>query len=122
MDVWFGCGLRDFGVNKMKIYNVGDSDILSEYDIQYIKNYPFKVVFYWYSGGGYDGYGSLIGVNHDNCWLYHDMGHCSCYGPCDDLIGEFPYKTLQELQDSCSSELLKQVQPVIDMAKKHELV
>lgn len=40
------------------------------------------------------------------------MGHCSCYGPVDDI--EFSGKDKNELYDSCSDGLKAEVQCLFD--------
>jgi hypothetical protein len=44
----------------------------------------------------------------DGLWHYHSCGHCSCYGPLDNLVlGEG--RTLEELLQSCTKELREEL-------------
>jgi hypothetical protein len=59
-----------------------------------------KEIWYWYQDDCYDGRGTMI-LNMGNEYYYHDMGHCSCYGPID-YIHEF-----NEIDENQWSFLLK---------------
>ena len=39
---------------------------------------------YWYETGSYDGSGTAYAGNSDGEYWMTTLGHCSCYGPCDD--------------------------------------
>jgi len=43
-------------------------------------------VWYWYQTGSYDGQGGMV-LRKDGKWYFHDLGHCSCYGPMEELEG-----------------------------------
>lgn len=45
------------------------------------------------------------------------MGHCSCYGPTENIEFGNGFE-LEELYKTCTSELLKEVQPLFDEARK----
>ena len=58
--------------------------------------------WYWYCEGDWEGTGEMIGWLPNEClgispnlhldeaigWFYHNMGHCSCYGPTENFDNE----------------------------------
>ena len=97
---------------------------LEEYELEDLSKLGVEKAWYWYSHCCYEGSGHII------MWLYsfaegremwglHDMGHCSCYGPIDGvLVSADWYKSLDEMERACTPELLEQVAPLIEMARK----
>lgn len=57
-----------------------------------------RTIWYWYGYGAYEGSGNMVVLMQDGTWDWMDIGHCSCYGPTDqvDLKGE-KYKSLDSL-------------------------
>ena len=90
----------------MKILTLPDSEILdNDYELNGLRDYGVEVVAYNYTSMPYEGQGPLI-FRHNKLWKYHDMGHCSCYGPTDHIeYSQKGYKTLSELKEFMSSEL-----------------
>lgn len=77
-----------------KIVSLGP-DELSEYDLStncyskaededYVGKVKADVFIYWYENGGYDGSGIAV-WRHRGKWAYQWLGHCSCYGPLEDV-------------------------------------
>ena len=50
---------------------------------------------YDYYCEGYEGYGNCL-MYKEGKWYTCDMGHCSCYGPFDDLNLDKPYDSVEE--------------------------
>lgn len=74
-------------------FSVGP-DELHEYDWQDIRNQEnYQWVVYWYENGGYDGSGEMVALGNDGTLYYRNLGHCSCYGPCD---GDLRKTTVEE--------------------------
>jgi hypothetical protein len=63
-------------INLNKNYSIEDSDF---YRID------FDVLLYWYQYGDWEGRGFAIWRN-DGKWSYTSLGHCSCYGPTEDIV------------------------------------
>ena len=42
------------------------------------------VLMYFYDEGCYEGWGLAV-WRLDGKWMYHGLGHCSCYGPLDSI-------------------------------------
>ena len=61
-----------------KIYAVGVP--VGEYDLEKIARINFDLFVYSYERGSYDGSGFAI-WRVGGKWFYHELGHCSCYGP-----------------------------------------
>jgi len=97
-------------------YTYGDiCELENDYNFDLLKD--FDEVYYWYASAPYEGLGGLIGLLKGK-WYMHSMGHCSCYGPLEHLeINEQnAYYSLEELKNACSSDLLIEVAPLIEMA------
>lgn len=60
-------------------------DELGEYDFKDLERVGIVECWYSYSQVSYDGSGWLIGKSEDGLYVIQSLGHCSCYGPCDDV-------------------------------------
>jgi len=47
--------------------------------------YDIKKFIYWYWCKGYSGIGCAIFLDKNDKWHIIDLGHCSCFGPVEDL-------------------------------------
>lgn len=81
----------------MKIIPINTKDELDSYDIDRIKNLNPDVFIYSYENHGYEG--SRFAVwRKDKKWSYQELGHCSCYGPLEDLASSNNMKfTLKQI-------------------------
>jgi len=68
----------------MKLYSVG-TDVLEEYEIERLEG-KIDWAVYAYEIGSYDGSGIMFYKNTEGTFGVHSMGHCSCYGPVDDIV------------------------------------
>ena len=50
-------------------------------------------LIYYYVDEGYEGYGNALFYKDGN-WYTHYLGHCSCYGPFEEVDFEEPYEKL----------------------------
>ena len=91
------------------IYENGVYDKLGEFDF----------FVYSYATGSYCGTGNAI-FKKDGLYYEHDMGHCSCYGPLEDLglFGGQP--SLKKLLGNCSKGLNEELKLVIKKVKQIE--
>lgn len=73
-----------------KIINLG-KDELSPYEFSgnfkepYIALIEADIFIYSYENGGYDGSGMAVWRNNKGEWAYQYLGHCSCYGPLENI-------------------------------------
>lgn len=116
-------------MKKLKLYdlnyipdglNYGGYDIseLSDYEVQKLIDFGVERAWYWYAQGSYEGSGQILMLK-DGLYYLHDMGHCSCYGPVEDL--ELKNGTdLKTIEAACSKEYLKSVLPLIKKARAAE--
>lgn len=80
----------DNKLKNIKIISLGE-DNLSEYDLEEIPklerqlSYKVKEFIYYYIDLGYDGEGCAVFLDSNDKWHIIDLGHCSCYGPLEDL-------------------------------------
>lgn len=74
----------------MKIVSVGP-DELSEYDLKELPqlerqcSYKVEEFVYWYEIHPYSGDGCAVYRDSNQDWHVIGLGHCSCYGPLEDL-------------------------------------
>jgi hypothetical protein len=68
---------------EKKIISIGAKE-LSEYEIKELDDVEFDLAVYSYESGSYDGSGFAVFKKGD-MWFYHEMGHCSCYGPLSEV-------------------------------------
>lgn len=96
-------------------YQHGEIQSFDKYDADRLESFGIDEAWYWYAAGDYEGSGQIL-MRRDDLYDIHDAGHCSCFGPTDDIkfIG-FP---LNELKSRCSKELLEQVEDLLTAAKK----
>lgn len=81
---------------RTKIYMIDGSDELNKYDMKDIEKLNAEWLVYWYEVGSYEGSGFSIWKNGDT-YYYHDMGHCSCYGPTSEMDNTGGYKRLGDI-------------------------
>lgn len=99
-----------------KDYSWGTSEEFSNYDLEDLRKTGAQVAFYWYVSGSYEGSGQLL-LFKDGRWYLHDCGHCSCYGPTEDIKTDDPIDTLDGVQARCSKELWPLVEPLVKLAE-----
>jgi len=94
-------------------YEVDYCNLDEEYDLSKIPS-TVEEIWYWYKSGSWEGMGQMILKDANGYYLW-DLGHCSCYGPLDDIEEGLsnPYKTLEELKAACSEDLLNQL-PIME--------
>ena len=51
----------------------------------------------WYETGSYEGHGTAYAGNSKGEYWTTGLGHCSCYGPCDD-VSQWDKITLSDLK------------------------
>lgn len=103
---------------KPEIFIVGP-DVLSEYDLENVGDVDW--ILYWYEYERYEGKGYLI-AKRGNKFSLESLGHCSCYGPCDDVAMNFTslYNILADIRTSpddydheCMSALNKKIRQIL---------
>ncbi len=74
----------------MNVFNLKEKDSYIENDFKKIEP---DLVVYSYETGSYEGSGFAIWKKGEN-WFYDDLGHCSCYGPTEniDKANGMPFK------------------------------
>lgn len=91
-----GCGIHRL---IMILHEKHSPDKLDSYDVERLKQESFDEVWYSYLSGSYEGSGQMI-YRKGDLWGHHDMGHCSCYGPIDQLNPDL--RPLNELLEMLS--------------------
>lgn len=70
-------------VPRKKIVSLRRTE-LDEYDLKHVEGINFSILVYSYEYGGYEGSG-FAAWKVGSKWYYHELGHCSCYGPLEHL-------------------------------------
>jgi len=73
-----------------KIYKLPNCEELDKYDIKDVEKLGAEWFVYFYLSGFYDGNGFVIWKEEDR-YGYHDLSHCSCYGPTQGIGREAVY-------------------------------
>ena len=103
----------DDGVHKCG----GTSDDLDEIQLEQLGS-NITEMWYWYTGGGYDGVGYILTRNERGLFTLHNAGHCSCYGPCDDFDDKDAC-TLGELLNRCRGFMAEWQELYNEAARKY---
>jgi hypothetical protein len=87
---------------------------LDEWDMKTIYGAlkEFEYVVYDYGTGSYEGDGVAI-IKQDGKFYQQNLGHCSCYGPWDNINLKKPYDSLDDLLKDCSEQLKDQMLTVL---------
>ena len=96
-----------------------DTKLSDERFIEEIKGFDWLA--YTYGTGSYEGSGSAI-WKKDGKYHQASLGHCSCYGPLDNLHDKNPKDSLEEILKDCSEGLKNELKPMIEELEKQELV
>lgn len=70
----------------MKIYNIGPTE-LEDYELENIDQSKYQWLVYWYKYECWEGDGSVAALGIDNKLYFWNIGHCSCYGPFEEFLG-----------------------------------
>lgn len=101
----------------MKIRKTKTSEEFNEYELKDIKKLEADWFVYYYESGCYDGQGFAI-WKKDEKYFYSNLGHCSCYGPTDDL-NSIPYSNFGDIEKIGKN--YSNAKQVIDYIKSHKL-
>ncbi len=119
--------MKKFMLEKSpKVYDWRDSEeccelFTNKWDMEKVEKCTPDAIFYWYVSGSYEGSGQLIATK-ENKWYCKGLSHCSCYGPIDDFadnILDYTYNSLDELLVKGSEDWLKEIRPLVDLAKSN---
>lgn len=102
---YYGCGRE-----------VGD---LSEYEVRDLKEKGIEEAYYWYVYESYEGSGYILYRKEDK-WYVKSMGHCSCYGPLEDLDFTHPYDSLEDVLLEATNDYISYVGPLVELAMEQE--
>jgi hypothetical protein len=109
----------------VKVINCGDSkwdwSTVTESDRTVIPECVTDV-YYWYDGDSYEGKGEMLLQDTNGNWHYHNMGHCSCYGPLDqlELLTPVAGEPLDTLLARMSEELRSNCEVLVKRIKEDE--
>lgn len=104
--------------SKIDQPNCYDAMELCDYEHADLDRAGIVEAWYTYGYGSYEGGGHMIAKNIEGKWAYFDLGHCSCYGPCEDLDAKaFTSDTLDHLIARMTDELRAQVAHLIEEVK-----
>lgn len=87
---------------------------LEQSDFDHLKSLGIDEIWYTYEIGGYEGSGQMI-MRKGDLYDHHDMGHCSCFGPIDNMT--FNWKPLPELKEYLEKNVWyweREIKPVFE--------
>lgn len=58
---------------------------LDEWDLEKLDDVGIVEAWYYYRTAPYEGEGQLVFLTADGEWGETSLGHCSCYGPCENI-------------------------------------
>lgn len=97
-------------MNEILLLNLGTDE---PYDLDKLSSSGVTVAAYRYESRDYDGSGDMIYRDATGLWHHHSLGHCSCYGPIEDLsFASAGFETLDGLLGNCSAELRGELEPL----------
>jgi len=82
-------------------YRYGELTDLYESDLICLNQYHLDEIWYFYASGSYEGNGMIL-MKKGELYDVYNMGHCSCYGPLENV--NFYGKSLEDLKASYSAE------------------
>lgn len=94
-------------------YNWGDAEKLQDWDIKTLTDARVEKCVYWYVSGSYEGNGEAL-MYREGSWHYKHLGHCSCYGPFDDLDFSKPIQSLSAWLEQSTPDFRVSVQPLVE--------
>jgi len=107
--------IHDYGkVPEGYDYTYGDVCPFDEYDLKNLYGLNIDEVWYWYATAPYEGSGNIL-MRKGDLYDIHTAGHCSCYGPTEDI--EFNGKPLDEVKASLSESAMIEYKPLIEMSE-----
>jgi hypothetical protein len=115
--------LSSFEGSVMEVFNLGPDETDWENYRTYAPDAPeFLAVFYYYETAPYEGNGEALILTSVG-WFRHNLGHCSCNEPLDNLDKYLPpnvepCKTLDELLGNASDELERDLDKVVAKARE----
>ena len=100
-------------------YDYYEDCALDEWDCKNIRATDADEAWYWYSVGSYEGTGCLI-VRIGDSWAVHDLAHCSCFGPTDNLDTTKRFESVEKMIEGCTPDRLREMQPLLDAIRRGE--
>lgn len=94
----------------------GEISELGSDDIGRLSKEGIDECWYWYAMAPYEGDGQAI-LRKGILYEHMSLCHCSCYEPTDKPIPS-DWQKLDQLEMKFSGELLKEVKPLLEMARK----
>ncbi len=92
-------------------------DALDEWTLDRVAEQGISTLVYFYANGGYDGSGNaLLRKAGTSLWQHQYLGHCSCYGPLENISDHF--ETLDALSARMSAELRLECAALLDRARQ----
>ena len=101
---------------------MGENDFRTKYEIPEIEKTGAIFAASNYKCDFYDGRGYLILNFGPDEWYFHYCGHCSCYGPVDDLVDDCKTRRepLEKMIEGMSEDLREECADIIEHARRWE--
>jgi uncharacterized membrane-anchored protein len=93
-----------------------DLDELDDYELNILaETYGIDECWYWYATAPYEGSGYIL-MRRGNQWDFDDLGHCSCYGPMENVHFTSQGNTINEMLDSITKEAQQDILNLVVVA------
>lgn len=96
-------------------YSYGELNELVDYELNYLNQFELDEIWYWYAEGYYEGSGMIL-MKKGELYDVFNMGHCSCYGPLNNV--NFSGRPLEDLKALYSEEGFKEWSNLYEAAIK----
>jgi hypothetical protein len=101
--------------DAMIVHAIDGSKEFDSYDLEDIPECDIFV--YWYETAPYEGSGFSI-WRKENLYGYHNLDHCSCYGPLE-RISPYTGYSLEEMETIVKNYLDEKASEVLAYIKEH---
>lgn len=102
---------------------MSECDLSFSYSPPYVGKVEADIFIYSYERGSYDGSGMAV-WRHKGKWAYHYLGHCSCYGPLENIRtsdnAKFTLAQIKKILTSKDNEWNVHAKSVADYLNKYK--
>jgi len=109
--------MTDFIQVPVPTGNYGEPEELGDYNQEDILKHNVDAVYYWYCAADYEGSGVAL-ILRGGKWAVECLGHCSGYGPTDQLELDVWYESLDDIPQSGTSAWYDDVSPCVEAARE----
>ncbi len=88
-------------------------------ELEHIRGAGYSEVWYWYATGNYEGTGyAILRKPGDRGYYVAYLGHCSCYGPTENIGDADRWTSIAAIIKGATKELRWELAPLLAMIKR----